>query len=72
MQKIVFLPQKDNRNIAFIILFLPFFATCAKMKTEIVRWRNIGSPLFFNREEGRVPQGMRFFQLYYAIIYVLK
>lgn len=42
------------------------------MKTEMVRWRNIGSPLFFNREEGRVPQGMRFFQLYYAITYVLK
>ena len=42
------------------------------MKTEMVRWRNIGSPLFFNRKEGRVPQGMRFFQLYYAITYVLK
>lgn len=39
------------------------------MKTEMVRWRNIGSPLFFNREEGRVPQGMRFFRYVLLLTY---
>lgn len=39
------------------------------MKTEMVRWRNIGSPLFFNREEDRVPQGMRFFRYVLLLTY---
>ena len=56
-----FCPHKKKKSTQY---FFHFPKNYAKIQKEIVRWQHIGSPRFDISEEGRVPQGMRFFSLY--------